>query len=88
MGVASRNVFGFIPELNIKLGMKLKNNLAFTTGYTFMYWSNVAMAGSQMDSTIDLSQTLGGPAGNRPAAVFNDSSYWMQGIDLGLTWTF
>ena len=83
-----RNQFAFIPELGAKLGYQVNCNLYLTCGYTFMYWSNVALAGRQIDSTVDFSQALGGAAGNRPAFNFQDSSFWMQGVDLGLTYSF
>ncbi|MEM8733665.1 MAG: BBP7 family outer membrane beta-barrel protein [Planctomycetota bacterium] len=75
--------FAFIPELGIKLGYDVNQNLRATLGYTFMYYSSVALAGDQIDRTVDLT---GGVA--RPSANFIDSSLWTQGIDFGMTYSF
>lgn len=83
IGSFSTDAFAFIPELGLKLGYSPTENTTLSVGYTFMFWSSVGLAGDQIDSTVDYLQ-LGG----RPAAVFQDSSFWMQGIDLGLTCTF
>ncbi len=88
IGTLERNQFAFLPELGAKLGYSVDCNLQLTCGYTFMYWSHVALAGRQIDSTVDYSQALGGTAGNRPAFNFQESSFWMQGVDLGLNYTF
>jgi hypothetical protein len=87
IGEFSRDTFAFIPELGLKLGLAATDNLQFSVGYTFMMWSGVGLAGDQMDSTIDPSQFIGAP-GNRPAHTFQETSFWMQGLDLGATFTF
>jgi hypothetical protein len=80
IGSQSRNQFAFIPELGIKLGYQVNDNVNLSVGYTFMFWSTVALAGDQIDTTVDLTQ-----AAARPAPMFEDSTFWMQGIDLGLS---
>ncbi|MFN3191218.1 MAG: BBP7 family outer membrane beta-barrel protein [Aureliella sp.] len=80
---ATTDHFAFIPELGVKLGYDVNQNLRATLGYTFMYYSSVALAGDQIDRTVDLT---GGVA--RPAANFIDSSLWTQGLDFGLTYSF
>jgi hypothetical protein len=87
IGNVSRDNFAFIPELGIKLGVSATENIQLTVGYTFMFWSSVALAGEQVDSTIDENQFIGFP-GDRPGAAFRDSTFWMQGIDLGMTFTY
>ncbi len=88
IGEYARNKFAFLPEMQIKMGYSLSECIQLTTGYSFMYWSSVALAGNQMDRTIDFSQALGGPAAPRPAFNFVDSGYWMHGVNLGLTMTY
>ncbi len=84
-GEYHRNVFTFIPEMNFKLGYKFRQHVEMSVGYTFMYFDNVALAGAQVDPTLNPAVlNTGGPFGNRPAFTFNDSSLWVQGIDLGL----
>lgn len=87
IGTYQRDDFAFLPELGLKLGYTPRENLEFTVGYTFLFWSTVALAGDQMDSSIDLTQ-VGGAAGTSPAANLVDSGFWMQGLDLGMSYSF
>ncbi len=82
-GVYTRDRFGFIPELGVKLGYDLRSNVKFTVGYTFLYWSDVAMAGDQINPTVDLLQNS-----NNPSFTFRETGYWMQGVDLGLSFSY
>ncbi|MEZ6134434.1 MAG: BBP7 family outer membrane beta-barrel protein [Pirellulaceae bacterium] len=87
IGTFSRDTFAFIPELGVKLGYSFRPNVQLTAGYTFMMWSSVGMAGDQIDSSLDLTQ-VNGAAGARPMPLFRDTTFWMQGVDLGLNWTY
>ena len=88
IGNVSRNTFAFIPELGVKGGLRIRDNLSLTCGYTFLYISKVALAGNQIDPNIDLTQAQGGAAGTQPAFNYRDGSMWFQGVDVGLNWTF
>lgn len=87
IGEITRDSFAFIPELGLKLGYNFRDNVQMTVGYTFMMYSSVAMAGDQIDQVVDLTQ-IGGAAGVRPAPSFQDTSFWLQGVDLGLSWSY
>ena len=82
-GTYNRDQFGFMPELGVKLGYDIRQNVKFTVGYTFLYWSDVALAGDQINPTVDLLQNS-----NNPAFSFRETGYWMQGVDLGLSFTY
>jgi len=83
-GVYERDVFAFVPEANFKLGYQFRDNVALTVGYSFLYFDNVAMAGDFVNPTFDgTTIATGGPFGS-PAFKFDDSSLWVQGIDLGV----
>lgn len=82
-GVYNRDRFGFLPELGVKLGYDIRQNVKFTVGYTFLYWSDVALAGDQVNPTVDLLQNS-----NNPSFTFRESGYWMQGVDLGLSFSY
>ena len=82
-GVYNRDKFAFMPEMGVKLGYDLRSNVKFTVGYTFLYWSDVAMAGDQINPMVDLLQNS-----NNPTFTFRETGYWMQGVDLGLTFTY
>lgn len=84
-GEYEQDEFTFAPELNLKLGYSIRSNIEFTVGYSFVYWSSVALAGEQitpiMDGTLLLSNTPGAQAAGYGIV---DDGFWMQGIDLGL----
>ena len=87
IGNYSRDEFTFLPEGSVTLGYTVSPRLRFVAGYTFLYWSDVARAGDQIDTTINTDllpdvQPTTGP--NRPAFSFSDTSFWAQGISLGL----
>jgi hypothetical protein len=85
-GTFEEDVFAFIPEANFKLAYQLRKNMQFSVGYSFLYFDNVALNGSVMDRVItDGAALQTGVVGARPAFVHNDSSLWVQGIDLGLS---
>lgn len=79
-GVYQRDVFTFVPELNLTLGYQV-NNWTFSVGYSFIYWNDVAFAGSQIDRSVNLSNPIVGDP--RPAFTFNDTDFWLQGISFG-----
>jgi len=50
-----------------------------------LYWSNVVLAGNQIDRAVNLSQNPGPIVGEpRPAFAFQRSDYWVQGLNVGL----
>ncbi|MDE0867205.1 MAG: BBP7 family outer membrane beta-barrel protein [Rubripirellula sp.] len=88
-GNYERNEFSFIPEANLKLEYCVRKNVALNIGYSFLYFDNVALAGAQVDRIIDPIGpppigTSGPPWPAHPTFSFNDSSMWLQGLDLGL----
>lgn len=88
-GARSRNRLAFIPEINCNLGYQVNDQWSFKVGYSFLYISDVVVAGGQIDRTINPSQNPGplvGPA--RPAPLFNSTDYWVQGLNLGVDFRF
>lgn len=83
-GEYSRDTFAFMPELGIKLGYSARENVQFTVGYTMMMWSDVALAGSQIDNVVDALNVTR----TRPEPLFATDTFWMQGVDLGVTLAF
>jgi hypothetical protein len=84
-GEYSRDKFAFVPEANFKLGYCLRKNVFLSVGYSLIYWDNVCLVGDVIDPTADGLLLNTGQFGNRPAFEFNDSSLWVQGLDLGIT---
>lgn len=90
-GSYSRDRVVYIPEANLKLGYRVRDNIAVTLGYNFLYISNVAMSGDQVDRTLNLSQTNGGPliGPSRPILPeIRDTDFWAQGLNFGLEVAF
>ena len=96
IGNQSRSTFAVVPEIGINLGYRLSPAASITFGYTFLYASNVVRPGNQIDRTINTTQSTAytenpkpnaqGPA--RPSSGFNDTSFWAQGVSLGLAYRF
>ena len=93
-GMFTRDQLSFVPEVGLTLGYQFTERLRFFVGYNFLYWSNVARSGDQINSTINLSQIPGLGAGSlpgagtpaQPAFAFRNDNFWAQGITLGLEW--
>ncbi len=89
IGSYNRDRFTAIPEINANLVFHCTRRFDFTMGYTGILLTNVLVAGDQIDHNVNLSQQSGplvGPA--RPAFQFNDRSYWIQGMNFGVNFTF
>jgi hypothetical protein len=89
-GTYERNKFAFIPEVNFKLEYCTRKNVKLSLGYSFLYFDNVALAGSQVDRNIDPFPVLvpGNAFSDNPSFTFNDSGMWVQGLDFGVRWDF
>jgi hypothetical protein len=87
IGSYSRNEFTVLPELSTTLGYAISPRTRLLVGYTFLYWDQVVRAGDQVDLRVNTdflpdAQPTDGP--NRPAFAFTDTSFWAQGVSLGL----
>ncbi|MCA9168386.1 MAG: BBP7 family outer membrane beta-barrel protein [Planctomycetales bacterium] len=81
--------FVVIPELAANIGYQIAPNLRFLVGYTFIYWSNVVRPGEQIDLNMNpdlLPPVVATTGQNAPAFSWNDSNYWLQGLNFGLDW--
>ncbi|MBX3422437.1 MAG: BBP7 family outer membrane beta-barrel protein [Pirellulaceae bacterium] len=83
IGNQEDNRFAFIPELGIKLGYCVRPNVQLSVGYTLLMWSSVGLAGQQIDPVVDTLDQTG-----YPRQLNQLSAYWMQSVDLGLTWSY
>ncbi len=90
IGRTTRNQFAVIPEGEFKIGYQLRPNIRATVGYDILYWNDVVRPGSQIDRSINPTQSLGGtlvgPAS--PAAQFNRTDFWAQGVSFGLEFRY
>jgi Putative beta barrel porin-7 (BBP7) len=89
-GRFTQNAFAVVPEAGINLQFRLTDNIRLFAGYTFLYWSNVARPGDQVDTNVNLNfvptsttfGTAGGP--NRPAFSFRTTDFFAHGVNMGL----
>jgi len=91
-GVHSRNVFAFLPEMELNLHYQLTNQIDLSVGYTFLLITRVARVGDQIDTNVSSTQlpTAIPPSGvgNSPTEVLRDTSLWAQGISGGIELRF
>jgi hypothetical protein len=90
-GVFSRSPFAVVPEMQIHLAYDINEHTSIHFGYSFLYWSRVVRAGDQIDLAVNpdlLPPPLPGASPLRPAFTFQETSFWAQGIDLGLDFRF
>ena len=77
--------FCFIPELTLRLKYHFNECWAASLGYNLLWVSDVVLGADHIDNVVNLSQPVG-PA--RPAFAFDDTDYWVQGINFGLHYDF
>ncbi len=82
-GSQQRDVFTFLPEAGAKLRYCLTPKMKFNVGYTFIFLPNVALAGSLIDPVVDTRQNE-----PYPQSLTGQGSYYLHGLDLGLTYQF
>jgi len=91
IGSYTRNQLGVLPEGCLKIGMDVTDHLRIYAGYNFLFLSDVTRPGDAIDTTLNVNnvQTYipgAGPA--RPAFVFNNSTFWAQGLSVGLEYHY
>lgn len=90
IGTVRWDDLAMMSELGISLRRQLRCGLTASVGYSLLYWSDVARAGDQIDTTVNPTQippgTLMGEP--RPAVPFRTTDFWAQGLRLGLEYNF
>lgn len=90
IGDHERNVACWAPEAGVKLSYAMTERLSMSVGYTFLYWTRMLLAGDQVDRNVNASQLLGGSL-NGPAVPefqFKDTDFWVQTVDIGLSYNY
>jgi hypothetical protein len=95
VGRTSRHQIAAVPEVRTVVGYQFAPWARAFVGYDFLYASNVARPGEQIDRTFNVSQTVqsavagNAPApGSRPAVNLAGSGFWAQGLDVGLEFRY
>jgi hypothetical protein len=81
IGSFSRNMFTFVPELNVNLIYNIDQSWRLIGGYTFIYYNNVVLAGNQIDQNVPVPFFAGSTS---PEVKFQRTDFWAQGISLGV----
>jgi hypothetical protein len=89
-GEFSNTDFSVVSELTATAGYQLTPGLRILVGYTFLDWTRVQRAASQIDRNIDLSQVptnapmVPGSIGTAPRYPGSRTDFWAQGLNVGL----
>jgi len=93
IGRRTHDEFSLVPEAQVKLGYDILPGWRAFVGYDLLYWTQVVRPGNQIDRNLNLTQspifgsgTLAGPA--QPAALFNRSDFWAQGLTFGFQFSY
>ncbi len=86
--------FAVLPEAGLDLGYQICANTRIYIGYTFLYLSNAARPGEQIDRGLNPAQfpinginpIVSGAA--RPSFSFRDTDFWAQGARVGLEFRY
>ncbi len=95
-GVHTRNAFAAVPEIAFNLGYRITPDFTAYVAYSFLYLSDVARPGNQINRTINPTQTVSWgndppvtPVGTAaPLFGFNTSAFWAQTLSVGVAFRF
>jgi len=82
--------FAVVPEININVGYRINPLWRFYIGYNFLYWSDVARPGDQINRVVNpafipTSQLFGTPGGSiQPVHNTHSTDVWVQGVNFGM----
>jgi hypothetical protein len=100
IGSHTRDRFAVVPEAGLKVGYRLTSWASLFVGYTFLYANAVVRPGNQVDRNINTTQamafqipqtpppTLALAGEARPAGRVRESDFWVQGLNVGVTFGF
>jgi hypothetical protein len=88
-GTFTNEQFAVVPELGFTLAYQVFDWARITFGYSFLYWSNVARNGAQINGFVNPLEvpSLNLPTGfqaARPLMNISCTDFWAHGISLGL----
>jgi len=90
IGTLSGDEFSTLAEFGITLRRQFQCGFGISIGYSLLHWSEVAMAGDQIDRNVNPTQippgSLDGPA--VPALPFARGDFTAHGITAGLEYSF
>jgi len=87
IGRYNENSFSVVPEIGVRFGVQVTEHMRAFVSYNYLYWSNVARAGDQIDLRVNTNQIAPPSALNGPAVPgFNlqKTGFWMHGVGVGI----
>ena len=90
IGNYQRDRFAVIPETSFKIGYEINDHWRAWAGYDFLFVSNVARPGDQIDRRVNPTQvpSIIGPQPlvgvAQPAPLLNTTTFFAQGVSVGL----
>lgn len=90
IGSYHKNVVSAIPECDVNMGYRFSENLCIYGGYSILFWNRLVRPGDQIDRVLDTSQIPNYPkeavptSFARPAMPFNQTTFWAQGVTVGI----
>jgi hypothetical protein len=96
-GRFTRDRFTYVPEAEGRIGYQFTPHISMWAGYTLLYWNQMLRSGQQLDPNIDLRQVpppfgqatgVPVPGAVFPRTLFNETSFWAQGINVGLEFIY
>lgn len=89
IGTYSAEEFIVLPEFGAQFVWDISCCLQMNVGYSLLYWSDIAQAGDQVDTVLNLNDpgTFNGDTA-RPVFRLNSNSYFVHGFSAGLTYRF
>jgi hypothetical protein len=86
----TQNRFGFLPELNANVRLRICDNIHVFAGYNLLYWSNVLRAGDHITRFVN-SGEIPGNANFDPTfhptqhlVPLHSSSFYANGVNVGV----
>ena len=94
-GQHAQDVFAVVPEIKLQLGIEFWQRLRVFGGYSFLYASSVLRPGNQIDRGLNINNLAQNFAFSsaiplslttpyRPMLSFNTSSFWAEGVSIGV----
>lgn len=82
--------FATVSEVGLTVRRDLPCGVTASLGYSFVYWSKVARAGDQIDTSINPAQIPSSQIDDEAPPTFPSEStdFWAQGLRLGLEYHF
>jgi hypothetical protein len=93
IGHYSRDAFSAIPEIELKLEYRYSPNVTLFASYDALIWGDVATAGEQVPSAVDITRVptnrfFGAPGGVTPGFTMGHGDFVSQSMHVGVLLKF